>query len=161
MEQGGHAEQGIPLNEAIAPAIGMGVVAGGFLQIILSDATAKGFRDGKEVLLDIRFLPDAPRHAIHHPIKSADDVLRDDVLMPIQRTNVHPERVLRVVRPIFPQPEQFRVLPPSDDGVLRNLHRPRCPGNGGTLGFLPRFLMAGNEDTGGFLVLVAGSGFHG
>ena len=47
LEEGGHDEEGVALDEAVRPAVGVGVVVGDLVEFLMTDGVAEEFRGAK------------------------------------------------------------------------------------------------------------------
>ena len=76
-EERGHHQQAVALDEAVGPAVGVGVVVGDLVEFLVADGVAEEFVGGKEFVLVRRLLDD-------EAIESLDERFRRDVFVAVE-----------------------------------------------------------------------------
>ena len=140
LQQAGHHQQAVALDQAVLPLVLAVVVGARLLLLIHRQRVAVQFVHEQVVL---RFV------AVLQAVQPCDQRLGSDVLMAVQAADVDVEPGLRVVITVLAQPIQLRILSTMGNGVERQGLGGRTTGDGFVL--LAGFLTAGND-----VALVAG-----
>ena len=140
LQQAAHHHQAVALDQAVGPLVGLLVVVGGLVELVDVLVVGEEVVD-KQVVL--------PRLFALEAVQALDELFGGDVLGAVEGADVDVEGVVVVLRAVFAQPVQLRVLPAGGDRVERQFCLARL------VGFEAGLLLAGDAGAGGLLVLEA------
>ena len=127
----------------------MGVVVADLFEFVVGEGVAEEIAGGvgEEVGLF--------RVRLHGAVEAADDLLRGDVLVAVDRAEVDDGGGIFGVCliAVFAEPEEFRVLAAMDDGVEGDFQLGGCAFHGRACSFAPGLLGAGDVGALGGTVL--------